>query len=381
MTTDGRLRSSEPERGFDIDGADISTDINADSSVERGIDDGRRRWLRLSSLGALSGVATVAGLGAGLVGGLGVGGKAWAQAAAAAFPERPVRFIVPFPAGGPVDAVARATAHGVSTLWGQTAIVDNRAGAGGIVGAEIAAHAPADGYNVFVCSIHHSVIPSLKTKLSYDIRKDFVPLSFGARFPIVLVAHPSLPVSNVGELIALARKQPGKIAYASAGNGGGTHLAAELFNMMAETRLLHVPYKGSAPAMTDVLAGQVQLMFADGPTALPQIKAGKVKALGVGNLQRSDLLPDLPTIAEQGLSGYEAYSWAAFVAPAGTPADRAEVLTAGINRALSDPDAHRRLYDAGAEAAPGSAAAFGKMLDEELAKWARVVKAAGITAD
>lgn len=298
--------------------------------------------------------------------------------AAEAFPDRPVRFIVPFPPGGPVDAVGRATAHGVSTQWGQPAVVENRAGAGGIVGAEIAARAPADGYTVFVCSIHHSVIPSLNTKVGYDIRKDFAPVSFGARFPIVLVANPSLQVSDVPGLIALARREPGKLAYASAGNGGGTHLAAELFNLMAGTKLLHVPYKGSAPAMTDVLAGQVPLMFADGPTALPQVKAGKVRALGVGNPQRSDLLPEVPTIAEQGLADYEAYSWAAFVVPVGTPPDRLARLTADIGKALSDPAARTRLYDAGAEAAPTSAEAFGTMLDDELAKWAKVVKAAGI---
>ena len=332
---------------------------------------GRRRWLQQS--GSMTTV--------GLLGGSGGLGVLASPLRAETFPARQVRFIVPFPPGGPVDAVGRATAHGVSGLWGQPAVVENRAGAGGIVGAEVAAHAPADGYTVFVCSIHHSVIPSLNTKLSYDIRKSFVPVSFGARFPIILVAHPSLPVSNVAGLIALARREPGRLAYASAGNGGGTHLAAELFNMMAGTTLLHVPYKGSAPAMTDVLAGQVPLMFADGPTALPQVKAGKVKALGVGNLQRSDLLPDLPTIAEQGLAGYEAYSWAAFVAPAGTPAERVRRLSTDIGKALSDPDARRRLYDAGAEAAPTSAEAFGRMLDEELAKWAKVVKAASIKAD
>lgn len=331
----------------------------------------RRRWFHRSGS-----IATL-----GLLGSVGALGAVVLPLRAETFPQRQVRFIVPFPPGGPVDAVGRATAHGVSGLWGQPAVVENRAGAGGIVGAEVAAHSPADGHTVFVCSIHHSVIPSLNTKVSYDIRRDFVPVSFGARFPIILVAHPSLPVSNVAELIALARREPGRLAYASAGNGGGTHLAAELFNMMAGTRLLHVPYKGSAPAMTDVLAGQVPLMFADGPTALPQVKAGKVKALGVGNLQRSDLLPEVPTIAEQGLADYEAYSWAAFVAPAGTPADRVQRLSADIGKALSDPAARRRLYDAGAEAAPTTPEAFGKMLDEELAKWARVVKAANIKAD
>jgi tripartite-type tricarboxylate transporter receptor subunit TctC len=312
-----------------------------------------------------------------LLAALGVAGPAGAQD----WPTRAVRFIVPFPPGGPVDTVARATAHRLTEIWSQQTIVDNRAGAGGILGAEIAAKAPADGYTVFVCSIHHSVIPSLKSRVGYDIRKDFVPLSFGARFPIVLVAHPALPAKNIAELIALAKKEPDKLAFASAGNGGGTHLAGELFNMMAGIKLLHVPYKGSAPAMTDVLANQVPLMFADGPTALPQVKAGKVKALGVGNPQRSELLPEVPTIAEQGLPGYDAYSWAAFVAPTGTPPAIVSRLSADIGRALADPEVKRRLYEAGAEAAPTTAEGFGRMLAEELEKWNKVVKTANIQAD
>ncbi len=300
---------------------------------------------------------------------------------AQAYPSKPVRFIVPFPPAGPVDTVARVTALKLSEQWGQTALVDNRAGAGGMVGAEIASRLPGDGYNVFVCSIHHSVLPSLKPKLPYDIEKDFVPVSFGATFPIFLVAHPSVPVKNVAELIALAKKQPGKISYGSAGNGGGTHLAAELFNMQAGTSLLHVPYKGSAPAMTDLLGGQVQLMFSDAPTALPQIKAGKVRVLAVASPQRSTLLPDVPTISESGLSGYEAYSWAAFVAPAGTPADILARLSADIGKVLNQPEVKQKLFDAGAEAMPTTPEQFGKMLRSEIVKWGKVVKVANIQAD
>ena len=300
---------------------------------------------------------------------------------AQAYPSKTVRFIVPFPPAGPVDTVARVTAQKLSEQWGQTALVDNRAGAGGMVGAEIASRLPGDGYNVFVCSIHHSVLPSLKPKLPYDIEKDFVPLSFGATFPIFLVAHPSVPAKNVAELIALAKKQPGKISYGSAGNGGGTHLAAELFNMQAGISLLHVPYKGSAPAMTDLLGGQVQLMFSDAPTALPQIKAGKVRVLGVASPQRSTLLPDVPTISETGLGGYEAYSWAAFVAPAGTPADIVARLSADIGKVLSQAEVKQKLFDAGAEAMPTTPEQFGKILRSEIVKWGKVVKAANIQAD
>ncbi|WP_374122390.1 Bug family tripartite tricarboxylate transporter substrate binding protein [Variovorax boronicumulans] len=301
--------------------------------------------------------------------------------AQSAYPSRPVKFIVPFPAGGPVDTTGRAVAQKLSQLWGQQAIVDNRAGAGGIVGAEIAARAPADGYNLFVCSIHHSVLPSLKPRLGYDIEKDFVPLSFGAMFPVVLVAHPGVPVKTVADIIALDKRTPGQLSFGSAGNGGGTHLAGELFNMQAGTRLLHVPYKGSAPAMTDLLGGQVQFMFSDAPTALPQIKAGKVKAIAVASARRSALLPDVPTVAESGLPGYEAYSWAAFMAPAGTPGDIVQRLSADIGKALDDPQVKQRLYDAGAEAMPTTPEAFGKMLHSEIVKWTKVVRTANIKVD
>ena len=302
-------------------------------------------------------------------------------ALAQAFPVKPVRFIVPFPPGGPVDTTARIVAQKLSDTWGQQVVIDNRAGAGGIVGAEAAAKSPADGYTVFVCSIHHSVLPSLRPKLSYDIEKDFVPLTFGARFPIILVAHPSVAANSVAELIALAKKNPGKLSYGSSGNGGGTHLAGELFNLQAGTDLLHVPYKGSAPAMTDLLGGQVNLMFSDAPTALQHIKSGKVRALGVANAQRSDLLPGVPTISESGLPGYEAYSWAAFVAPAGVPKDIAAKLSLDIAKALGNTEVRQRLLDVGAESAPTTAEQFGKLLKVEIAKWTRVVKTANIQPD
>lgn len=302
-------------------------------------------------------------------------------AAAQSYPSRAVRFIVPFPAGGPVDTVGRALSQKLSDMWGQPTLVDNRAGAGGIVGAEAAAKAANDGYTLFVCSIHHSVMPALKPKLSYDIERDFVPVSFGARFPVILVVNPSLPVRSVADLIALDKARPGTLSYGSSGNGGGTHLAGELFNMHAGTKLLHVPYKGSAPAMTDLLGNQVQIMFADAPTALPQIKAGKVRALAVASPQRSALMPELPTVAEAGLSGYEAYSWAAIVAPAGTPKDIVTRLSADIGKALGQPDVKQRLYDAGAEAAPTSPEEMGRFLRAELVKWGKVVKAGNIQAD
>jgi len=298
-----------------------------------------------------------------------------------AYPGKPVRFIVPFPPGGPVDTTARGFTHKLSEYWGQQALVDNRAGAGGIVGAEIAAKSPADGYTVFVCSIHHSVLPGLKPGLPYDIEKDFVPVTFAAMFPIILVAHPSVPAKTIPELIAYAKKNPGKLAFGSAGTGGGTHLAGELFKAQAGVDLLHVPYKGSAPAMTDLLGGQVQLMFSDAPTALPHLKSGRVRALGVASPKRSSLAPDVPTIAESGVKGYEAYSWAGVVVPAGTPAPIVAKLNADITKALSQPDVKKRLFEEGAEAMPTTPEQFGKMLKAEIAKWTKVVKDANIKAD
>ncbi|HSD55215.1 MAG TPA: tripartite tricarboxylate transporter substrate binding protein [Burkholderiales bacterium] len=310
-----------------------------------------------------------------------LGAAAALPAFAQSYPGKPVRFIVPFPPAGPVDTTARGFTQKLSEYWGQQALVENRAGAGGIVGAEVAAKSTADGYTFFVGSIHHSVLPSLNAKLPYNIEKDFVPVTFAAQFPIILVAHPSVPAKTVQELIAYAKKNPGKLAFGSAGNGGGTHLAGELFKAMAGVDLLHVPFKGSAPAMTDLLGGQVQLMFSDAPTALPHIKSGRVRALGVGSPKRSALVPDVPTIAESGVKGYDAYSWTGVFAPAGTPKEIVAKVNADIVKALSDPEVRKRLLEAGAEAAPGTPEQYGAFLKAEIAKWSKVVKDANIRAD
>lgn len=307
-----------------------------------------------------------------------LGATAWAQAPA--WPTRAVKFIVPFPPGGPVDTTARIATQKLAEIWGQAAIIDNRAGAGGVVGAAVAANEAADGYNFFVGSIHHSVNPWLMDKLNYDIEKDFVPVSFAALFPVFLVAHPSVPVNNVKELIALSKKG-NVLSFGSSGNGGGTHLAGELFNMEAGTQLQHVPYKGSAPAMTDLLGGQIQLMFADAPSALQHIKSGRIKVLGVASKTRSAMLPEVPTIAEAGgLPNYEAYSWAALFAPAKTPAAVLEKLNADFNKALNDPAVKKRLIEAGAEGEPGTAEQMRQRLQSELKKWKRVIESAGIKA-
>jgi len=297
------------------------------------------------------------------------------------WPERSVSFIVPFPPGGPVDTTARLTAQPLAALWSVTTPIENKAGAGGIVGAQAAAKASPDGYNFFFAAIHHAVLPSLKPNLSYDIQKDFVPVGLAARFPIVLVVHPSVPANNVAELIAYARANPNKLSYSSSGTGGGTHLAGELFNSLAGTTMQHIPYKGSAPAMQDLVGGQVQLMFADGPSALPFIKAGKIRALGVGNPSPSVFFPEVPTIAGAGLPNYEAYSWTGVVAPAGTPAAAVARLNADMVKVLSDPKTAQALMAAGAEPAPGTPEEFRAFLANEIKKWGEIIRSANIKVD
>jgi len=307
-----------------------------------------------------------------------LGNASWSQASH--WPVKAVKFTVPFPPGGPVDTTARIFTQKLATMWNQAAIIDNRAGAGGVVGATAAAKDSADGYNFFVGSIHHAVNPWLMGKLSYDIEKDFVPVSFAALFPVFLVAHPSVPANNVKELIALSQKGT-VLSYGSSGNGGGTHLAGELFNMEAGTQLQHIPYKGSAPAMTDLLGGQIQLMFADAPSALQHIRTGRIKVLGVASKKRSDMLPQVPTIAESGgLPNYEAYSWAALFAPAKTPEAVLAKLNADFNLALSDPAVRTRLLEAGAEGDPGTPEEMRQRLKGELRKWQKVIQTAGIKA-
>lgn len=303
----------------------------------------------------------------------------WTAWAAPAWPNRTVRFIVPFPPGGPVDTTARIFATKLSEVWQTPTVIDNRAGAGGVVGATAAAKEAPDGHGLFVGAIHHSVNPSLMGKLPYDIEKDFAPISFAAMFPVFLVAHPSVPANSIQELIALA-KSGAPLAYGSSGNGGGTHLAGELFNMEAGTKLQHIPYKGSAPAMNDLLGGQVQLMFSDAPTALPHIKSGRVKVLAVASRKRSPMLPNVPSGVESGLPGFEAYSWAALFAPAQTPQPVLDKINADFNTVMKDPEVRRRLLEAGAEADPGTQEQMRQRLRSELDKWAKVIKAGGITA-
>jgi Uncharacterized protein conserved in bacteria len=305
-------------------------------------------------------------------------GAAWA---ADTWPNRAVNFIVPFPPGGPVDTSARFVTKPLGEKWRQSTVVDNRAGAGGIVGARSATKEKPDGYTFFFPAIHHAILPSLRNDLGYDIQKDYELVGTVARFPIILVVHPSLPVNNVAELIKYANENPGKVSFSSSGIGGGTHLAGELFNSMAGTKLQHVPYRGSAPAMQDLVGGQVQVMFSDAPSALPFIKSGNIRALGVGNPSRSTLAPDVPTIAEAGVPKYEAYSWTALVAPKGTPAEIVKKLNADLNEVLQDPKIGPAMSAAGAEPMPGSPEDFARFLDNEIKKWGTVIREANIKVD
>ena len=299
----------------------------------------------------------------------------------AKWPERAVSFSVPFPPGGPVDTTARLTAAPLALLWSVPTPIENKAGAGGIVGALAAAKAAPDGYNFFFGAIHHAILPSLKANLGYDIQKDFVPVGLTARFPIVLVVHPSLPVKNVAELIAYAKANPSKLSYSSSGTGGGTHLAGELFKSMAGITMQHIPYKGSAPAMQDLVGGQVQLMFADATSALPFIKSGKIRALAVGNPTPSVFFPELPTIDASGLPGYEGYSWTGVFAPKGTPAETVQRISADMKQVLSEPKTVQALMAAGAEPAPNTPEEFRTFLANEITKWGEIIKRANIKAD
>ncbi len=300
---------------------------------------------------------------------------------AQAYPTKPIRLIVAFPPGGTNDIVARSVAQRLSERLGHQMLVENRPGANGALGAEAAAKSAPDGYTLFIAAVNHVVLPSLYPKLPYDIERDFTPVVLLATVPIVVTVHPSVPAKSVAELIALAKAKPGTLNYASSGNGAGTHLAGELFKMQAGVNLTHVPYKGSGPAMTDLIGGQVQLMFADLPSATSQIKGGKLRALAVGSPRPSALVPDLPTVAASGLPDYEAYTWVGIMAPAGTPREIVARLNTETVAALGRQDLKDALASQGAEASPGTPEQFGSHVKSELAKWSQVVKTAGIRAD
>jgi tripartite-type tricarboxylate transporter receptor subunit TctC len=300
-------------------------------------------------------------------------------ASAQTYPSRPIRMMVPFPAGGGSDTMGRIVGGKLGERLGQQIVVENRPGAAGSIGADIAARAPADGYNILLGSTSELVqYPNVNPKVPYDPLRDFAPISMVGTIPMVLVVHPSLPVKNAKELIALAKGRPGQINFGSAGQGATTHLAVELFILLTNVKMTHVPYKGSPQAVADLVAGNVQLGIPTMPAALPFIKSGRVKVLGVTTAKRASNLPDVPTLAEAGVKGYEAALWTGILAPAGTPAAVVNRLNGEIAKVLELKEVRDALAKQGAEAQSGSPQEFAAFLKTEHAKWARVVKEANI---
>jgi tripartite-type tricarboxylate transporter receptor subunit TctC len=308
----------------------------------------------------------------------------WAQSA---WPTKPVRIVVPFAPGGTTDILARALAPELSRAFGQPFIIDNKPGAGGNVGAAEVARAPADGYTFLMGTVGtHGINVSLYSKLPYDPVKDFAPVTLVAGVPNVLVMNPAKAaeyrIDTVPDLIRFAKANPGKLNMASSGNGTSIHLAGELFKTMTGTFMVHFPYRGSAPAVTDLLSGQMDLMFDNLPSSMPHIKAGKLKALAVTSAARSEALPELPTIAEAGpVKGYEASSWFGLLAPAGTPADIVNRVQRETAKALANPALKERLQSQGAIPSGNTPAEFARLIDSEIKKWAAVVKASGAKVD
>lgn len=307
---------------------------------------------------------------------------AFAQAAfAQSYPNKPIKFVIGFAAGGATDVVGRLMAKKMSDALGQPVIVENKGGASSNIGAEAVFRAAPDGYTFYVCAITSAINVSLFPKLPFDFAKDFEPVALFANVPNILVVHPSVPAQSVKELIELARAQPGKLSYASSGSGTSIHLSAELFKKLAKVDILHVPYKGSAGAVTDLLGGQVQLMFDNMPSSLPHAKAGKLRALAVTSGQRSLSAPDVPTMIEAGVAGFDVVSWFGLVAPKGTPKDIIARVNAEAVKALASADIKERFLDLGAVAAPMTPEAFGDYIRAEIVRWGDVVKASGAKAE
>jgi tripartite-type tricarboxylate transporter receptor subunit TctC len=298
-----------------------------------------------------------------------------------AYPLKSVRIVVPFAPGGGTDVIARYLAAGMTESFNRQVIVDNRAGANGIVGTEIVARATADGYTLLFVSSPHSVNPGLYPKLPYDTLRDFAPVSMVATSPYVLVVHPSLPVRNVKELIALAKKQPGEIAYGSGGSGSSAHLAAELFNQMAGIKLREIPYKGAGPALLAVLSGESALVFGNALTVKPHIESGRLRALGIASAKRSASAPEMPTIAEAGVPGFSADAVLGLLAPARTPRPIIDALNAEVHKAMRRPGAVEAMRGMGVDIALGTPEEFGRIIESEMQRWGKLIRTLGIKAE
>jgi tripartite-type tricarboxylate transporter receptor subunit TctC len=308
-------------------------------------------------------------------------GVTFAQTTPTIYPVKSIRMVVPFAPGGGTDVIARHLAARMSESLKRQIVVDNRTGANGIVGTENVANAPADGYTLLFVSSPHSVNPGLYARLPYDTARDFAPVSMAATSPYVLVAHGSLPVRTVKELIALARARPGQIDYASGGAGSSAHLAAELFNQMAGIKLREIPYKGAGPALTAVLAGQVALVFGNALTVKPHIQSGRLRALGIASPRRSASAPELPTIAESGVPGYSADAVLGLLAPARTPRTIVDVLNAEVHKAMRSAEMAEAMKAVGVEVALSTPEAFGQLIEAEIQRWGKVVRALNLKVE
>ncbi len=295
------------------------------------------------------------------------------------FPAKPVRLIVPFAAGGSTDIIARVLGQKLNEMWGQPVLVDNRAGGSTVIGTEIVAKSPPDGHTLLVTPAPFTIVPSLTQKLPYDPQKDFEPITLINTTPLVVVVHPGVPAKSIKELVALAKAKPGALNYGSSGSGGSNHLAGELFNAMAGVRMVHVPYKGNAPALTDLIGGHVDVVFNGLTSALPFIKSGKLRALGVTSLNRSATLPDLPTLDQAGLSGFQAVAWNGLTAPARTPRNVIDKINTDVLKVIRSPELVEKLKAEGSDPVGNSPELYARFLRDEIAKWAKVIKAAKIT--
>ena len=298
------------------------------------------------------------------------------------YPAKPVRVITPFTAGSAIDTLARVLGQKLGDTWGQQVVIDNRIGANGIIGTEAAAKAPPDGYTVYLGNISTlAVNPHLYLKLPYDALRDLAPVTLAATIPVVLVVHPSLPVKSVKELIALARAHPGQLNYASGGTGSAQHLPMEMLRVYTGINIVHVPYKGLGPAFSDVLGGQVPMMFTGVSNVVPYMKTGRLRVLAIGSPKRSATLPEVPTVAEAGVSGFDFDSWTGYLVPVGTPANLIAKLHADITRALTAPDVRDKLVTLGFDLVGGTPDSFATLIRNDIARFGKLIKAAGIRAE
>lgn len=311
-----------------------------------------------------------------LLGGLGLGANAQA-----AYPDKPVRILVGFSPGGTTDVVARIVAKELSDELGQPFVVENRPGASSNIATEAVARAAPDGYTLLMVAVTSAVNQTLFKKLNFDLVADFAPMALAARVPNVLVVNPNVPAKDVKELVAYAKANPDKVSFASSGSGTSIHMAGELFKLETGLKTLHVPYKGSSPALTDLMGGQVQFMFDNMPSAWPHVQSGKLRALAVTTADRSASAPDLPTMIEAGFPNFDVSSWFGLLAPKGTPPEIVERINAAVNKAMAKPDVQERFAGLGAVPGSGSAADFQNFIKTEVDRWAKVVKASGATVD